>query len=172
MDAAELADKRSDSRPAREILLALPYELNAEQQRALVRAFVDEHVVAHGMIADVALHSPDKAGDQRNHHGHILVTAREVTEDGFGRKVGAWTKPKLVRHWREGWARVQNEHLQRALGREAPQVTDKSLTDQGIERDPTIHLGPSASGMEQRGERSDRAMRTAPSMSPRSSGRA
>jgi len=155
-NAAELSDKRSDSRPAREILLALPHELDAEQRLALVRAFVAEHVVAHGMIADVALHGPDKAGDQRNHHAHILVTTREMTPEGFGRKVEAWTKPELVRHWREGWARVQNEHLQRALGRTAPQVTDKSLADQGIERDPTIHLGPSASGMERRGERSDR----------------
>jgi hypothetical protein len=155
-NAAELADKRSDSRPAREILLALPHELNAEQRLALVRAFVAEHVVAHGMIADIALHSPDKAGDQRNHHAHILVTTREVNDEGFGRKVEAWTKPELVRHWRAGWARVQNEHLQKALGREAPQVTDKSLADQGVERDPTIHLGPSASGMERRGERSDR----------------
>jgi hypothetical protein len=155
-NAAELADKRSDSRPARELLLALPHELNAEQRLALVRAFVAEHVVAHGMIADIALHGPDKAGDQRNHHAHILVTTRAVTDDGFGRKVEAWTKPELVRQWRSGWAQVQNEHLQRALGRDAPQVTNKSLADQGVERDPTIHLGPAASGMERRGERSDR----------------
>jgi hypothetical protein len=51
---------------------------------------------------------------------------------------------------------VQNEHLQRALGRDAPQVSAKSLADQGVDRDPTIHLGPAASGMERRGERSDR----------------
>lgn len=155
-NAAELADKRSDSRPAREILLALPHELDAEQRLALVRAFVAEHVVAHGMIADVAIHSPDKAGDQRNHHAHILVTTREALPDGFGRKVEAWTKPELVRQWRDGWAQVQNEHLRMALGRDAPQVSPKSLADQGIERDPTIHLGPAASGMERRGERSDR----------------
>ncbi len=155
-NAAELVDKRSDSRPAREILLALPHELDAEQRLALVRAFVAEHVVAQGMVADVGIHTPDKAGDQRNHHAHILVTTREITPEGFGRKVAAWTKPELVRSWREGWARVQNEHLQRALGRDAPQVSAKSLSDQGADRNPTIHLGPAASGMERRGERSDR----------------
>lgn len=155
-NAAELADKRSDSRPARDVLLALPHELNAEQRLALVRAFVAEHIVAQGMIADVALHAPDKHGDQRNHHVHIMVTTREVTPDGFGRKVEAWTKPQLVRDWREGWAQVQNAHLQMANGREAPQVSAKSLADRGVERDPIIHLGPAASGMERRGERSDR----------------
>ena len=155
-NAAERADKRSDSRPARDILLALPHELDADQRLALVRAFVAEHVVAQGMIADVALHTPDKHGDQRNHHAHIMVTTREVSPDGFGRKVEAWTKPELVRNWREGWAQVQNAHLQVALGREAPQVSAKSLANQGIERDPTIHLGPAASAIERRGERSDR----------------
>ena len=155
-NAAERADTRSDSRPAREILLALPHELDAEQRLALVRNFVADHVVAHGMIADIALHLPDNGGDQRNHHAHILLTTREITATGFGRKVEAWTRPDLVRHWRRGWARVQNDHLQRALGPEAPQVTDQSLKMQGIERDPTIHLGPAASGMERRGEGSDR----------------
>ncbi len=155
-NAAELADKRSDSRPARDLLLALPHELDADQRLELVRAFVAEHVVARGMIADIALHAPDKHGDQRNHHAHIMVTTREVTPEGFGRKVEAWTKPQLVRDWREGWAEVQNTHLQRALGREAPQVSARSLADRGVERDPTLHLGPAASAMERRGERSDR----------------
>lgn len=155
-NAAEMADKRSDSRPARELLLALPHELDAEGRLALVRAFVAEHVVVHGMIADIAIHAPDKAGDQRNHHAHILVTTREVSAGGFGRKVEAWTRPELVRHWRENWARLQNHHLRQALGPDAPQVSHMSLAAQGGERDPTLHLGPAAAAMERRGERSDR----------------
>lgn len=155
-NAAEAADKRVDSRPAREILVALPHELNAEQRRALVRDFIAEHVVAKGMVADVSLHVPDKHGDQRNHHAHVLVTTREVTPDGFGRKVAEWTSPELVRSWRSGWEAVQNRHLEQALGREAPKVSAKSLADRGLDRKPTIHLGPAASAIERRGEASER----------------
>ncbi|PMY30973.1 MobA/MobL family protein, partial [Pseudomonas sp. FW306-2-2C-D06C] len=77
-NAAEAAELRKDGVPARELLVALPHELDFEQRRELVRAFVDEHLVAKGMIADVAMHKPGKEGDQRNFHAHILVTTRRV----------------------------------------------------------------------------------------------
>jgi hypothetical protein len=155
-NAAEAADIRSDSRVAREILISLPHELDAAQRLALVRAFVSEVLVAQGMIADYALHLPDLHGDQRNHHAHILVTTRAVGPAGFGHKVRAWDNPDAVRAMREAWAEIQNRHLRLALGEGAPQVSAKSLADQGLDQEATVHLGPSASGMERRGERSDR----------------
>jgi ATP-dependent exoDNAse (exonuclease V) alpha subunit len=59
-NAAEAADKRADSRTAREILISLPHELSDEQRHALVRAFVSESLVARGMIADYAIHYPTR----------------------------------------------------------------------------------------------------------------
>ena len=58
-NAAEKSEARKGAVPAREILLGLPHELDLEQRRALVRDFVERHVVARGMIADVAMHELD-----------------------------------------------------------------------------------------------------------------
>lgn len=158
-NAAEKAEARKDAVPAREVLVALPHELDFEQRRALVRDFVDREITARGMIADVAMHRPGQEGDQRNFHAHVLVTTRGVGADGFGRKDPAWWAPKQVREWRQAWADIQNEHLRRHLGPNAPQVTHLSLAEQGIDRAPTEHLGPAATAMERKNERTDRGER-------------
>ena len=158
-NAAEQAEARKDAVPAREVLLALPHELDFEQRRALVRDFVDQFVTARGMIADIAMHVPGKEGDQRNYHAHILLTTRRVSPKGFGPKDPAWRTPQQVRDWREGWADLQNEHLRRHLGPDAPQVSHLSLAEQGIDRVPTQHMGPEATAMERKDERTERGER-------------
>ena len=155
-NAAEAADKRTDSRTAREILLSLPHELSDDQRHGLVRAFIAESLVGKGMIADYGIHYPDAHGDERNHHAHILVTTRRVGPDGFGFKAREWDNPDAVKALRLEWQQIQNLHLRQHLGPEAPQVTSRSLNDQGLDQEPTIHLGPAAAGMERRGEASDR----------------
>ena len=108
------------------------------------------------MIADYAIHHPDAHGDARNHHAHILVTTRTVGPEGFGFKARNWDNPDAVKALRLEWALVQNQHLKQHLGPDAPQVSALSLSARGEAREPTVHLGPSASGMERRGEASDR----------------
>jgi len=149
-NAAEKAERRKDAVPAREILISLPHELDFGQRRELVREFVAEQIVALGMIADVAMHRPGKEGDERNFHAHILVTTRAVGPDGFGGKPEAWWSPKVVRDWRQGWAEIQNKHLRRHLGPDAPQVSHLSLAERGVDRDPTVHLGPAATALERK----------------------
>lgn len=155
-NAAEAAEARRDGVPARELLVALPHELDFEQRRELVRAFVQEHLVAKGMIADFAMHRPGREGDQRNFHAHILVTTRSVTPAGFGKKPAEWWSPKAVREWRSAWAEIQNEHLRRHLGPDAPQVSHLSLAEQGSDREPGVHLGPTASALERKDIASER----------------
>ncbi|HXQ46908.1 MAG TPA: MobQ family relaxase, partial [Caulobacteraceae bacterium] len=158
-NAAEKSEARKDAVPAREILLALPHELDFDQRRELVRAFVRQHVAARGMIADIAMHRPGKEGDQRNFHAHILVTTRRVGPEGFGRKDPAWWSPAQVRDWRAGWAEIQNEHLRRHLGPDAPQVSHQTLAEQGVDRTPTAHMGPSATALDRRNRRTERGDR-------------
>ena len=155
-NAAEAAELRKDGVPGRELLLALPHELDFEQRRDLVRDFVDQHLVAKGMIADIAMHKPGKEGDQRNFHAHILVTTRRVGPSGLGLKDRSWRTPEQVREWRAGWAKVQNEHLRRHLGPEAPQVSHLSLAERGVDRAPTVHLGPTATALERKNIASER----------------
>ena len=152
-NAAEKRESRKDAVPAREVLVALPHELNFEQRRDLVRDFVATHITARGMIADVAMHLPGQEGDQRNFHAHILVTTRELSPDGFGQKNPDWWSPKMVREWRAGWAKIQNEHLRLHLGPKAPQVTHLRLAERGEEGAPSIHLGPAATALERKGTR-------------------
>lgn len=154
-NAAEKADTRRDSAAAREILVALPHELDDEQRRALVEDFARESLVKRGMIADVAIHYPGGEGDERNHHAHILVTTRDVGPDGFGAKNRDWVKPELVKDIRREWAEVANRHLE-IHAPHVEKISEKTLAAQGIERAPTQHNGPEVTAMERRGERTDR----------------
>ena len=154
-NAADAADRRKDSVPAREILVALPHELNDEQRRDLVREFARDSLAGRGMIADIAIHRPGGEGDDRNHHAHILVTTRNVEPSGFTTKNSDWHERKFVVDVRHEWADVQNRYLKRHAP-EVAKVSEKSLAEQGVDREPTQHKGPDVTAMERRGERTDR----------------
>jgi Ti-type conjugative transfer relaxase TraA len=145
-NAVERAEKRKDAQLARDLLLSLPHELTPEQRRDLVREFVTTEFVAKGMIADVAVHAPDRQADGRNHHAHVLLTMRELTSGGFGKKVREWNATEQLEAWREHWADMVNGHLEK-YGHEA-RVDHRSLADQGIDREPEPKQGPVATEME------------------------
>jgi len=84
---AEAAERRKDSRVAREYVVALPHELDADQRLALARELAVELSERYGVAVDLAVHAPDREGDERNHHAHLLVTTRAYGHDGLGDKV-------------------------------------------------------------------------------------
>jgi ATP-dependent exoDNAse (exonuclease V) alpha subunit len=147
----EQKEVRKDAQLAREVQLSLPHELNFQQRRDLVRDFAQREFVGRGMVADIAMHKPDRGGDQRNFHVHILLTTREIGPEGFGKKNRDWNSREELTAMRAAWAEVQNEHLRQHLGLEAPQVTHLSYAERGVEKVATVHLGPTATGMERRG---------------------
>jgi hypothetical protein len=152
---AEFAEKRRDGQPAREIRVALPSELTDEERADLVFNFCHEAFVKRGMIADVSIHRPDRHGDQRNHHAHILLTMRELDGDHFAtRKQRDWNKEETLQDWREMWADYQNRALAEA-GYDA-RVDHRTLDAQGIDRNPTTHLGKAATAMERRKQQTER----------------
>ena len=158
-NAAEQAETRKNSTVAREFEVALPAELSAAERRRLALDFAREIVAKHGCAADVSIHAPGRAGDNRNHHAHILVTTRRLVGTGFTEKTRELDDQKsgMVQYWRERFAVLQNERLQEA-GVDA-RVDHRSLRVQGVEREPARHLGPSASGFERRtGEASRRRL--------------
>lgn len=77
-NAVEAAEKTKDSRLAREIIVALPVELEPDEQIALTSAYISQQFAADGMCADVAIHDTDG----HNPHAHILLTMRPLNEDG------------------------------------------------------------------------------------------
>jgi hypothetical protein len=110
----EESETRKNSQVAREVRVALPAELTHEARVELVREFVREQFVDRGMVADIALHAPGRAGDERNHHAHILLTTREIGPEGFTAKNRDWNAVEVLEGWREAWARDSNVALERA----------------------------------------------------------
>ena len=170
-NAAEAAEKRKDSRTAREWVLALPAELEASERHELARAFAAQLVERYGVAADLAIHAPSREGDDRNHHAHIFLTTRRIERDGSGalamgdkaamelsdskrRGLGLKAVAEEVKELRRIWEDLANAALERA-GR-AERIDQRSLEAQGIDREPTQHMGPEATQMERRGEGSER----------------
>ena len=172
-NAAEAVEKQWNSQLARRIVLAIPKELPAEQHADLLRDYCREFFVSKGMIADFAIH--DK-GDG-NPHAHILLTMRAVDENGKwlpkSRKVYDldkngerirlpsgrwkshkedtvdWNDQKYAEIWRQGWADTANRYLE---ANARPERLDlRSYARQGIDKIPTVHMGPAACQMEKKG---------------------
>lgn len=153
-NAAEAAERRKDAKVAREYQLALPHELNEAERRALARDFAVEVCARYGVVADVAIHAPDRAGDNRNWHAHILTTTRAVTPEGLGGKtrvldVSATARVE-VEALRSLWEERANEHLARA-GHQVS-IDRRSHLDRGLELAPTEHAGVHATQMQRRGK--------------------
>lgn len=160
-NAAEASEKRKDARVAREYEIALPHEMTANQRVELVRGFAGELANRYGVAVDFAIHRPHRSGDERNFHAHVLTTTRQVEPAGLGAKAAIeWSdtdraKKGLgpakgeVKEIRARWEKLTNERLHE-FGIEA-RIDHRSLAEQGLDREPTRHLGPAVSGMERRG---------------------
>ena len=168
-NSAEHAEKKSNSRVAREYQVLLPHELTGAQQIALARSLSRELSERYKVAVDLAVHLPRPDGNPRNFHAHLLTTTREVTPRGLGAKAGLDMQPKERRRrelpdsrqefftLRERWATLTNEALREA-NIEA-RVDHRSLAAQGIDREPTQHIPIAALKMEQRGIHSEVAER-------------
>ena len=172
-NAAEAIEKQWNSQLARRFVLAIPRELPRSQYADLIRDYCREFFVSKGMIADFAIH--DK-GDG-NPHAHILLTMRAMDEQGKwlpkSRKVYDldengerirlasgrwkshkedtvdWNDQKYAEIWRQGWADTANRYLE-AIG--SPERLDlRSYVRQGIDKIPTVHMGPAVSQLEKKG---------------------
>jgi len=88
-DINEMHETRSNARLAREVEISLPNSLDSKQRHHLAidlgRLMVDRYQVA----VLVAVHAPSKKGDQRNHHVHLLLSARKVDATGLGERACA-----------------------------------------------------------------------------------
>ena len=177
-NSVEKIEKSKNSQLAREIELAIPKELNREQQISLVREYVNDNFVSVGMCADIAVH--DKSDG--NPHAHIMLTMRPLNENGeWGaksrkeyitdkngeriklkngnfktKKVDTvdWNEQSKAELWRSKWAKLANKYL--AKNEITERIDHRSFERQGTEQIPTIHLGVAASQMERKGIETER----------------
>lgn len=150
----EKVEKRKDSVLAREINIALPVEIDREQQENLIREYVKDNFVSKGMIADVSIH--DKGNG--NPHAHVMLTTRSVSPEGFGKKNTEWEptfrngkaiKTDLIEEWREKWSEYANKALEQVHSKE--RIDHRSYERQESEMLPTKHMGASVHQLEKRG---------------------
>lgn len=158
-NAAEHRENRKNSQTAREYLFSLPSDLSADRRQAVVERIAAHMVDKHGVAVDWAIHEPHRAGDDRNHHCHMLMTTRRMengkltdkTRELDDRKTGA----QIAKDLRAHVAREMNTELERQYGKgRAPvYVEHESFKARGIDREPQKHKGVIRSNMERRGIR-------------------
>ena len=138
-NAIEATETRANSQLWREVEMALPLALTPEQHIQLLNHYAQAQFADRGMVCDVCLHDKknDKGGG--NPHGHILLTLRDITPDGFGAKRRDWNDKALVTQWREAWATACNAALEQAGSTE--RIDHRSNKDRGIDAPATQHLG-------------------------------
>jgi len=174
-NAVEAVENNWNSQLARRFEIALPIEIPMEERVALIRQHCMEQFVSKGMIADIAVHDPDPPG--HNPHAHVMLTMRPMDENGKwmekahreylldenGEKVRDakgkfrfrkvptvdWNDRGNAELWRSAWEDLQNRYLE-AAGR-PERISMKSFQRQGIDRIPTVHMGPAVTAMERRG---------------------
>lgn len=151
-NAAEDAERRVNSVTAREYEIGLPADLPAADRARLVYDFAQSIVEQFGVAADVALHAPSAAGDQRNWHAHVLTTARVVAATGLGAKTRALdaraTGPGLVEAIRARWAALCNRALERAGS--AARLDHRSYARRAVAQIPTLHNGHQVTALARR----------------------
>jgi hypothetical protein len=143
-DRVEAAETRRDAQLCREIDIALPVELSNDGKQALISGWVQRELISLGMCAQVDGHN----WDGQNPHAHVMLTMRPLDGDAFGGKSRDWNRPELLNHLRASWAEAANAALA-AAGQDA-RIDHRTLAAQGIQREPSPHLGPKASGYEAR----------------------
>ena len=165
-NAVEAKNRRGDAQVAREITIALPAELTAGDRADLAREFSRHIADTYSVGVDLAIHMPSAKGSDLNHHAHLLLTTNRLDAAGLGNKVReldpiAHGMNKQQREQknaaevlRECWADLVNAKLERA-GR-FDRVDHRSHRARAIEDEPTIHVGPTGTDMDRRGEVSDR----------------
>jgi Ti-type conjugative transfer relaxase TraA len=134
-NTVEAVEVRKDAQLAREIMIALPVELSKDEQIELLRDYAAKTFVAQGMIVDFAVH----LDNPENPHAHLMLTTREITEEGFGLKQRDWNAKAELLAWRETWAECANEHL--ALAGFDVRIDARTLAEQGIALTPGRKIG-------------------------------
>ncbi|MBA2710468.1 MAG: AAA family ATPase [Tatlockia sp.] len=132
----EFIEKRVDSQLYFHDDIAIPNALNLEQAIELVEDFVQSTLAINGVFCDVAIH-----WDEGNHHVHVLMPLRTLTEEGFSKKL-RFKKSDLtqeVKRVRSDWACFANRKLQ-TLGLDE-RIDHRSNKDRGIELLPSVKVG-------------------------------
>lgn len=184
----EERDRRKDAQIYRDIEFSLPNELALPDEFGVIDYSACKRIAigmaseltAKGMCVQWDVHDkykykdvedgtavtnprkmrPDREYEEiRNLHIHMMVTMRELNEDGtFGKKVREWNKfnggLNIADLLRPKAAELMNIELQ-AIG-STDHVEHLSYAERGVDKIATTHVGTAATAMEDKGIKTDR----------------
>ena len=133
-NAAEAIEKQWNSQLARRIVLAIPREIPLLTMRAM-----DE--TGKWLPKSRKVYDLDENGERIRLPSGNWKSHKENTVD--------WNDQKYGEIWRQGWEATANRYLE---ANDRPERLDlRSYERQGIDKIPTVHMGPAVSQMEKRG---------------------
>ena len=178
-NAVEQKEKRDNAHLAYEFDIGLPAEFSQEQRIELGQKIGQELAERYNTAVDIAWHEPDKEGDERNFHAHVMFPTRgfdESRDDGWSkakfRDLSKDTKDKDGNQYldengektsigslettnlRATFAGYMNDIAER--DNHAVHVEHESFAKRGIELEPQQHVGVHAMGIHRKGEVSER----------------
>lgn len=164
-NAVEEVERNKNAQLAYSFDIALQNEFSLDENIALARQFLLDNFVSRGMIADFAVHQPDKDDGIANPHFHVMCPIRPLNPDGtWGAKqrrvyradgkfdavpTTDWGKPETLEAWREAWAALCNAKFKEE-GLPC-RIDHRSYERKGVEQIPTVHEGVAVRQMEARG---------------------
>lgn len=164
-NAVEEAERNKNAQLAYSFDIALQNEFTMEENMQLARQFLLDNFVSRGMIADFAVHQPDRENGISNPHFHVMCPIRPLNPDGtWGVKqrrvyrangkfdavqTTDWGKPETLEAWREAWSALCNAKFEE---KGLPcRIDHRSYERQGVEKIPTVHEGVAVRQMEAKG---------------------
>lgn len=172
-NAVEDVEHNKNAQLAYSFDIALQNEFTMEENIELARKFLLDNFVSRGMIADFAVHQPDKDGGISNPHFHVMCPIRPLNPDGtWGAKqrrvyredgkfdavpTTNWGKPETLEEWRGAWAELCNAKF-KDKGLEC-RIDHRSYEKQGIDPASTVHEGVAVRQMEAKGIATDKGER-------------
>ena len=169
-NTAESAEKRKDSRVAREWIVNLPFELPEDERKRLAHEFSQSLCDKYGVVADCCLHRPSekevaRGADPRNFHAHIMLTTRQASLDDAGnivlgdkttielsdtkrRSLGLSRVDEEIVELRQLWEQIANRYLTK-YGIDL--IDCRSYADRGLDIIPEVKMGKEATQMERDG---------------------
>lgn len=160
-NTVERIEHRKNARLTKELIIALPHQVDLKTQVAMLDRFIAANLTPRGMIADIAIHRPpiEHGGDPRNWHAHVLIPDRPMTPDGFAaKKDRSWNAKDTLLTWRKAWADTHNAMMEelglphridhRSLEAQRADAIQRGDTIAALELDrtPQIHVGKAAYG--------------------------
>ena len=176
-NAVERRERHVKAETAHELELAFPHEFTPKQRHEAGENISRELVRRYGCAVSIAHHLPSPDGDERNYHAHLLFTTRgfdDLTKGGWQktkyRDLSQDTRDQDKKHYLDDngnkttRGRLELLELREFSAGEMNRIAKRdrvnvfvqhlSFEKQGIDREPTQHMGHKATSMERRGKKS------------------